>query len=653
MNLLLKTTHTLVVALTIFGGNPCRATESSPAETPGVSGNVLLADGAAKKLVAAARAGDVDAIKALLAQGADINARVSIGLNALLAARLSGRQDTYDFLIQMGADASVPMPAPERLTDGLLARSFDPKSPGAAVLVARDGKILYAKGYGLADVEHQVPITPATKFRIGSITKQFTAAAVLRLQEAGRLRVTDQLAQYYPEFPRGKEVTLRHLLTHTSGIHDYTRQPDLATLVRNPTTTAALIASIEKFPFDFSPGAKWSYSNSGYVLLGDIVTRASGENYGDYLQHTFFGPLGMTATGVYHNDMPPAGGAVGYSYAQGAFSPAPDWNKTWSGGAGSLYTTVGDLFRWNEGVFGHRVLNADSLTAAFTPIATANNPDAKLDGGYGFGWEIERFRGVREISHGGGFPGFCAGLLRLPEQNFTVVVLTNAMPPKAGDPVGLARAIAEIYLGTILPPRPALVASYPASPAALAAIAGRYGIGSNVLAVTTTGSRAFAQATGSLTHEILPKSETEFFFKDVDVQLIFVKDANGKVTAVVKHQNGMTTPMSRLPDVAEVTLDDSQTDPLLGEYAYGPDRSLTVTREAGRLFFQLTGRPKFELGATSDTEFFVRLVEVRFTFVKNADGRVTSVILHQGGKDREFPKVKSGDRLVKDRPISP
>jgi CubicO group peptidase (beta-lactamase class C family) len=613
-----------------------RGAEAGPAN----GGSPALADGGAKRLVAAARAGDIDAIKSILAQGGDLNARVPIGLTALMTARLSGQKGVYDFLIQQGADASLPIPAPERLTDAFLASRFDAKSPGAAVLVARDGKILFEKGYGLADVEHQVLITPETKFRIGSITKQFTASAILRLQEAGRLRVTDQLARYYPDFPRGNEVTLRHLLTHTSGIHSYTEQPNIATIVLQPTSPAALIASIEKFSYDFNPGAKWSYSNSGYVILGDIVTQVSGENYADYLQRTFFRPLGMTGTGVYRNDAPPAGGAIGYSYQAGAFTKAPNWDMTWAGGAGALYSTVEDLFRWNEGIFRHHVLQADSLAAALTPEAVADNPEAKLENGYGYGWEIAKFRGAREISHNGGLPGFLAGLIRLPDLNFTVVVLTNALPPKVGDPIQLAQEITDCYLGADLAPRPALVPNPAVSQDALAAIVGRYLLGPTILAVTTEGGRAFAQLTGQGPHEIFPKSETEFFLKVVDAQLVFVKDVTGKVTGATLHQNGQTLPLTRLPDVAEVKLDDSQTDPLLGEYAFAPNRNLAISRSAGRLYAQLTGQPKLELSATSSTEFFLRMVQARLTFVEDADGKVISVILHQNGHDRDSPKVK-------------
>ncbi len=193
------------------------------------------------------------------------------------------------------AAAETPSEKAAALLDGLIQTN----DPGLAVLVAQDGKILFENGYGLADRAHDVPVIPQTTFRIGSMTKQFTASAILKLQEEGKLSVNDKLSKYIPDFPRGDEVTLRHLLTHTSGIHSYTEIPGFLNRVTNATTTAAIIESMKKDPYDFDPGAKWRYDNSGYVLLGYIVEKVSGQSYGDFLRENFFQPLGMTNTGVY------------------------------------------------------------------------------------------------------------------------------------------------------------------------------------------------------------------------------------------------------------------------------------------------------------------------------------------------------------------
>jgi CubicO group peptidase (beta-lactamase class C family) len=292
----------------------------------------------------------------------------------------------------------------------------------AAVLVARDGQILFEKGYGLADIENHVPVTPATSFRIGSITKQFTTAAILKLQEQDKLSVADTLSKYIVSFPRGGEVTLHHLLTHTSGIHSYTNKPGFPSAVIHPAKPLEVIQSIEADPYDFGPGRQWLYDNSGYFLLGYIVETVSGESYGDFLRKSFFEPLEMSHTSVYRNDHPPEREALGYepdSKASRRYARAPDWDMTWAGGAGALSSTVEDLYRWNEAVFGGKVLAPASLQAAFTSGRIADGSQT----GYGYGWFVSTLRGEQMISHGGGLPGFQSSLLRLPRERFTVVVL--------------------------------------------------------------------------------------------------------------------------------------------------------------------------------------------------------------------------------------
>jgi CubicO group peptidase (beta-lactamase class C family) len=375
-------------------------------------------------------------------------------------------------LAALPAAAETPSQEAAALLDGLIKTN----DPGLAVLVAQDGKILFEKSYGLADVEHHVPVIPQTTFRIGSITKQFTASAILKLQEEGKLSVNDKLSKYIPDFPRGDEVTLRHLLTHTSGIHSYTAEPDLASRVTNATTTGAIIEEIRKYPFDFDPGTKWRYDNAGYLLLGYIVEKGSGQSYGDFLREEFFQPLGMTNTGVYRAHLGLPHEALGYSLGLSAstwfswqqlpheslrfnlgknrFKQALNWDMSWFGGCGALYSTVEDLYRWNEGVFNGRVLDAASLKAAFTPVKMPFWVRAAWAVGYndwgsgcGFGWVVCCHRGLREIWHNGGLNGFRSCLLRVPDEKFTVAVLANTQPGRwKADPDRLARKLADIYL---------------------------------------------------------------------------------------------------------------------------------------------------------------------------------------------------------------
>ncbi len=215
----------------------------------------------------------------------------------------------------------------EKLTKGQL--------PGMAVLVARDGKIAFQAGFGFAGVEKKTPVTVDTKFRIGSVTKQFTAAAILRLAEDGKLALTDKVGKFFPGFPGGGEITVHQLLTHTSGIHSYTDKPEFMARVSKPIAPDELIAWFRDDKPDFAPGAGFHYNNSAYFLAGEIVARVSGKSLDAFLRETFFEPLGMKDTGIFVNASQPPGIALGYSYADDKATPALDWDMSWAGGAGA------------------------------------------------------------------------------------------------------------------------------------------------------------------------------------------------------------------------------------------------------------------------------------------------------------------------------
>lgn len=226
----------------------------------------------------------------------------------------------------LAAEPTFDEEATRRFRESLAA-----DSSGVAALVARDGKIVFQGGFGLADIENKTPVTTDTKFRIGSITKQFTAAAILKLAEQGKLSLDDTLDKYYPDFPRGSDVTIKQLMTHTSGIHSYTDKKEFLGRVKQPIEPAKLI---EWFKFDlpdFVPGKGFHYNNSAYFLLGEIVAQVSGKSFADHLRETFFEPLGMKNTGIFVNASPPSNMALGYSLVNEKLEPSLDWDMTWAG----------------------------------------------------------------------------------------------------------------------------------------------------------------------------------------------------------------------------------------------------------------------------------------------------------------------------------
>jgi len=448
------------------------------------------------------------------------------------------------------AETAEARPAASQKADALLSGLIETNDPGLAVLVAQDGKILFEKSYGLADREHHVPVISQTTFRIGSITKQFTASAILKLQEEGKLSINDKLSKYIPDFPRGDEVTLRHLLTHTSGIRSYTDKDGFIKSVTSPIKPDDLINSFKNDPYDFDPGKKWHYDNSGYFLLGRIVEKVSGQSYGDLLQKNFFKPLGMTNTGVYRAHLGLPHEALGYSLEGAEFTNAVNWDMSWAGGAGTLYSTVEDLFRWNEGIFNGRVLDAASLKAAFTPVKISEN-QVGSGSGYGFGWFINRHRGLLEIWHGGGLNGFVSCLLRVPDEKFTVTVLANAQPGRTNaQPDRLALQLVDIFLADKLVPLPIINTNV--SPNSYDALTGRYDLGIQgiILTISRRGTHLFAQTAGAPDDELFPMSDTEFFSK-LGGQITFVKDSSGKVVKIIGRGGGSDVVAPRVNDVVE------------------------------------------------------------------------------------------------------
>lgn len=446
--------------------------------------------------------------------------------------------------------ASAPARAPLAAQIDALFETIHADTPGAAVLVARDGTVLFELGYGLAALDPRRTISPNTRFRIGSISKEFTAAAILKLQEEGKLGLHDPLAKYLPDWPRGDRITIYHLLSHSSGIPNYTARPGFAQTVTTPIALEALLQSFENDPADFPPGAKYRYNNSGYALLARIVESASGTSYEDFLRSAFFAPLGMTDTGVWPADAPPADAAVGYGFDQGKIRPAPVWHSDRLAGCGALYSTARDLFRWNEALFNGRVLSEATLQRAFS-VATLelDDPTHPEETGYGLGWIVDRLRGEKEISHGGELAGFGSYLLRLPAKRLTVVVLLNCVPQQPGlHQWNLARDIAARALGDELPPpsRPQADPTVPLE--ALELAVGRYDLGGGAtLSVTREERQLYAEISGRPKMEIFPRTDRIFFVNAGEAEATFVRDAAGKVVKAILKQGGDRIDAPRMP----------------------------------------------------------------------------------------------------------
>lgn len=311
--------------------------------------------------------------------------------------------------------------------------------PGLSLLVARDGKIIRAQGYGLSNVELQVPVKPETLFQSGSVGKQFTATAVMMLVEEGKIHLDDPIANYFKDAPAAwRQVTIRELLSHTAGFTDYPKDFDF----RKDYSEADLLKIVEGIPLAFAPGTNYGYANLGYLTLGIFIHKVTGKFYGDFLQERIFQPLGMTTTRVMSEADIIPNRAAGYRLVKGELKNqewvSPTMNTT---ADGALYFSIVDLAKWDAALYTDKLLHRSSFEQMWTPAKLLNgqpNP-----GNYGFGWFILNKNGHKVLDHGGAWQGFEVHISRYVDDKLTVVVLTNLAD---ADPGKIAGHVAELYL---------------------------------------------------------------------------------------------------------------------------------------------------------------------------------------------------------------
>lgn len=414
----------------------------------------------------------------------------------------------------------------ESAIDNLMNSQFKPQEPGASVIVVKDGQIIFRKGYGLANVELGVAVEPDMIFRIGSITKQFTAVAVLMLEEQGKLSVKDDLTKYFPDYPtQGKKITVEHLLTHTSGIKSYTSLPEWLPQWRKDFKVEELIALFKDKPMDFAPGDSWNYNNSAYFLLGAIIEKVSGQAYGDFIEKNIFAPLGMKHSFYDSTERLIMRRVAGYSKKGNDFVNCAYLSMTQPYAAGSLISSVDDLALWDAALYTDKLVKQETLKRAWTP--------AKLNDGkwthYGYGWAVNEYEGHRMISHGGGINGFITHFRRLPDDKLFVSVLTNRDTGNP-NPEDLTMKIAALVIGK--PVKEPVAITLPEK--TLDQYVGTYQISEKEKATVRRDGQKLTLATPNGNLPLTPISETEFFFRNN--RFAFVKDPSG-VKAIILYNN--------------------------------------------------------------------------------------------------------------------
>lgn len=435
--------------------------------------------------------------------------------------------------------AALEPAALEKKIDELLAAHARVNGFSGSVLLASNGQPLFAKGVGYANVEWQIPNTTKTKFRIGSMTKQFTSMLVMQLREQGKIKLEDSVCVYVTPCPDAwKAVTIHHLLTHTSGIPTYTAIASWQASNMVPKTIDQMVAIFRDLPLQWTPGDKYAYNNSGYFLLGVVIEKAAGRKYEQALQDMILTPLGLTDTGYDWSKTIIPRRASGYSGRGAALENAAALDMQQPYAAGALYSTVDDLLKWDQALYTDKLLPAAARQLMLTPFKE----------NYAYGWIVlepvaAMFGGHRRVFHNGGINGFASVIVRLPDANVTVIALANN---DRANPGNVARDVAAIYYGQpyTIPAERTVVTL---DPAVLDRYAGKYELAPGfVITVTREGTSLMAQATGQGKFELFPQSETLFFARVTELTVTFVKDADGKVTQFLLTQGGGTRPAKRI-----------------------------------------------------------------------------------------------------------
>lgn len=542
--------------------------------------------------------------------------------------------------------------------DELMKKYYDYGQFNGAILVAEKGKVVYAKGLGLANMEWSMPNQPDTKFRIGSITKQFTATLILQLVEEGKLKLDGKITDYLTDYRKdtGDRVTIHHLLNHTSGIPSYTSRPDFRTaIMRNPYKITDFVKQLTSGDLEFEPGSKFSYNNSGYVLLGAIIEKVTGKSYETVLTERILKPLGMTNSGYDSTSPLLPKRASGYEKRPSGYVNAPYLDMSLPYAAGSIYSTVEDLYKWDQALHEGKILSAESRKLMFTPGLS----------NYGYGIRItDETIGKSElktkiIGHGGGINGFNSLLTRAVDKGQTVVILDNVGQGRRHGQI--TTSIIGIMNGQPYDPPKQSIAEvlYPIAEKDVAAAVAEY----RKLKATKADSYDFAenelqtlgyQLVGlkrlkdaveifKLNVEMFPKSsnsydslgETYLELGEKDLALtsykkaIELNPANANAVRIVNRLEGKTA-----------KVDAAVFEAYVGEYELTPSFVLLITKEGDKLFAQRVGQSKMDVEAVSETQFSIPQVKASLTFERDSTGKITGLVLTQGTRTLQGKKIK-------------
>ncbi len=517
--------------------------------------------------------------------------------------------------------------------DAIFNQAYPNNSPGATVLIAKDDTILYRKAFGMANLELKVPMKPDNVLSLASITKQFTSVAILILMEQGKLGLKDPLSKYIADFPRGNEITLHHLLNHTSGIMNYTNLPDFRSKTRLDRSPEEIISVFKSLPLAFNPGEKYDYSNSGYFLLGYIVEKISGMPYGDFIQKNIFDQLNMKNSFYADAFKIIPNRADGYQFYEGNYENAEYMSPTIAYAAGSLVSTVDDMFLWNKAIHNNLLISEKSKQLAFTNHTLTN----KKHDNYGYGWAINEIAGIATIEHTGGINGFTSSGIYIPSKNIYAIVLTNLDDGKGPEAYNIK--VVSALLGKPISEKAAMQLSE----TALKKWVGVYQFDDVVRVITYDKGTLFSTREGGRPIQLKPLSDSEFSFENSFATYKFSSNNNKKrvlFTDRIATSIGVATNRKPLPEKEPVVLDPKILMQYVGTYGLQPSFQIAIEMKEDRLFAKATGQPIVELFAEAENRFFIKEIAAQLEFNLGTDGTAESLIFSQGGNKIEGKRVK-------------
>lgn len=402
-----------------------------------------------------------------------------------------------------------------------------------SISIYKNGESLLSKGYGMANYSYNVPNTTQTKFKLASVSKQFTAMAIMILQEQNKLSTDDRLTKYISDYPNGDKITIHHLLTHTSGVYNFTDDEHYDSIMVYPHTLEKTISYFKNKKLDFEPGEKFSYSNSGYILLSYIIEKVSGQSFAEFIETQIFHPLGMKNSGVFKGDGVITNLANGYRYGDKGIENAPYIDMSIPSGAGGLYSTVEDLQIWDKALKGESLVKKATLEKIFTPFKD----------NYAYGWFVDDYYGHSMVSHNGGIEGFSTTINRFPKDELCIVILKNFDTPTAFSANRVVKAVMldqkyELPIDRVAAKIDKVIG---------AKLCGQYELEPGfIMTINLENDRMFCQATGQPKIEIFSEDNYKYFCKAVNAQFEFSKDKKGNVNSLTLFQGGQKMPAKKI-----------------------------------------------------------------------------------------------------------